>query len=81
MHGMKDGNDTPIVGHFVGIDNSPAMVDACKKKLEWAKHIHNVQMSCGDILNVDINNASIVIMNYIPFNSYQLSYGRVYCER
>ena len=64
MHGMKDGNDTPIVGHFVGIDNSPAMVDACNKKLEWAKHIHNVQMSCGDILDVDINNASFVIMNY-----------------
>ena len=50
---------------FVGIDNSEAMVSACRKKLEWAKDENIiVDIRCGDILEAGINNASFVIMNY-----------------
>ena len=70
LDGRKDGGrrqeqeHRPIVGQFVGIDNSSAMVDACQKKLEWAHGKHDIQISCGDILDVKITNASFVIMNY-----------------
>ena len=58
-----DGKET-IQGNFIGIDNSPAMVDACRRKLEWAKKLHNIEINCGDIVSVKISNASFVVMNY-----------------
>ena len=53
-----------LKGQFVGIDNSSAMVDSCRTKLEWAKELHDIDITCGDILSVEIQNASFVIMNY-----------------
>lgn len=50
---------------FVGIDNSEAMVAACREKLEWTKDENiTVDIRCGDILEAGIDNASFVIMNY-----------------
>lgn len=49
---------------FVGIDNSEAMVQACKEKLEWATADHIIDIRCGDILGSKIENASFVVMNY-----------------
>jgi len=51
--------------HLVGIDNSIAMVEECRKKLEWAESKnHIVDIHSGDILDLAIDNASFVIMNY-----------------
>lgn len=49
---------------FVGIDNSEAMVQACKDKLDWASKHHIIDIRCGDILGTQIENASFVVMNY-----------------
>ena len=49
---------------FVGIDNSEAMVQACKEKLDWATKNHIIDIRCGDILGSRIENASFVVMNY-----------------
>lgn len=59
-----DEND-PIC-KFVGIDNSEAMVRACKEKLEWATkdNLVSIDIRCGDILDAVIENTSFVIMNY-----------------
>eukprot|EP00122_Pirum_gemmata_P013576 Pgem_evm1s12644 len=52
------------VGEFVGIDNSEAMVNECKKKLSWVCDKHQCDIITGDIVGFPINNASFVIMNY-----------------
>ena len=62
LHGQNDG--ASIKGNFVGIDNSSAMVDSCRKKLQWAIGKHSIEINCGDILDLEISNASFVIMNY-----------------
>lgn len=60
---LKDQPDQTC--KFVGVDNSEAMVTACREKLAWTRGTTiNVDVRCGDILNTDINNASVVIMNY-----------------
>lgn len=58
----ESGNGNACV--FVGIDNSEAMVSACREKLEWATKDNKVDIRCGDILDAGISNASFVIMNY-----------------
>ena len=50
--------------HFVGVDNSHAMVQSCNQKLEWAKDIHRIDLHCDDLMKVKVENASFVIMNY-----------------
>ena len=50
---------------MIGIDNSLPMVEACRKKLQWAQHKgHNIEILCSDILELKIENASFVLMNY-----------------
>jgi len=50
---------------MIGIDNSLPMVEACRKKLQWAQHKgHNIEILCSDILGLKIENASFVLMNY-----------------
>ena len=50
--------------HLVGVDNSQAMVESCRQKLEWAKDTHEVEIHCANLMDIKINNASFVIMNY-----------------
>jgi tRNA (cmo5U34)-methyltransferase len=57
-------NETNNPCQFVGIDNSEAMVSACREKLEWATEDNIVDIRCGDIIEAGILNASFVIMNY-----------------
>mmetsp|Transcript_13541 Transcript_13541/g.19372 ORF Transcript_13541/g.19372 Transcript_13541/m.19372 type:complete len:743 (+) Transcript_13541:190-2418(+) len=64
--GTNDGNDAHHC-HFVGIDTSNAMVQACKHKLEWTQKYKpsiTVDIQCSDMLTHPIHNASFVIMNY-----------------
>ena len=57
-------NKNSVRCHFVGVDNSEAMVQSCHEKLEWAKKFHQVDLHCDDLMNVKVENASFVIMNY-----------------
>jgi len=52
--------------HFVGVDNSAAMVKACQEKLEWTREKKKCcfEVHCSDIVGFEIGNASVVLMNY-----------------
>jgi tRNA (cmo5U34)-methyltransferase len=47
---------------IIGIDNSPAMVERCKKNLNDDK---TIQIHCQDILQTHIENASVVVLNFV----------------
>ena len=46
---------------FIAIDNSPQMVKKCQKNL--SKKIENLKVVCSDINEIEIKNASIVVLN------------------
>lgn len=46
---------------IIGIDNSPAMVSRCKSIL----NDESIQIYCQDILQSDIDNASVVVLNFV----------------
>lgn len=49
---------------IISIDNSEAMVDRCKKIIENDSSHVPVEVICSDIQDVEINNASIVVLNF-----------------
>ena len=50
--------------HYMGIDNSKAMIDRAADKLTEINSNHDITFSCQDAVNTEYNNASIVILNY-----------------
>jgi tRNA (cmo5U34)-methyltransferase len=50
--------------NIVSIDNSSEMVTRCKKNVARDHSITPVQVLHGDILELDISNASVVVMNF-----------------
>ena len=46
------------------IDNAPAMVEQCKANIEADSSMTPVEVVCDDILNVNIENASLVVINF-----------------
>ena len=60
IYGANSGNHC----HFVGVDNSDAMIKSCHQKLEWAKVHHQIDLYCNDLMKIKVENASFVIMNY-----------------
>lgn len=60
----NNNNKDGIHCHFVGVDNSEAMIKSCHQKLEWAKKLHEIELHCDDLMNIKVQNASFVIMNY-----------------
>ncbi len=49
---------------ILGIDNSPAMVERCKIHVGAFKGESNVEITEGNILETEIENASIVVLNF-----------------
>ena len=52
---------------IVAVDNSEAMVSRCRKALEQdvgIKKIVKVDLVCADLFDVEINSASIVVLNF-----------------
>jgi len=50
---------------IISVDNAEAMVEQCRKNM--AKEASNnitVEVTCDDILNIEINNASFTVLNY-----------------
>jgi len=48
----------------IGIDNSEAMIKRCKARLERLMPEAKLQLICEDIENTQIENASIVVVNF-----------------
>ena len=49
---------------IIAVDNSPAMVDRCRRHLDAFKAQTVVEVIEDDIRNVVINNASLVVLNF-----------------
>jgi tRNA (cmo5U34)-methyltransferase len=49
---------------IIAIDNSAAMVAQCRNYIEQDKGIIPVDVQCADICTFEINNASLVVMNF-----------------
>ena len=50
---------------IIGIDNSPAMISRCREKLSSDMGDTPVELLCTDILETEIENASVVVMNFV----------------
>lgn len=50
--------------HIIGIDNSPAMVERCQKHVQAFKGKTPVDIQQGDIMLVDFNPASMMVLNF-----------------
>jgi tRNA (cmo5U34)-methyltransferase len=49
---------------ILAIDNSPAMVERCRLHTKAFKSDTHIDVICDELQNIDINNASVVIMNF-----------------
>jgi len=50
--------------HIVAVDNSDSMIARCKENLSAYVSETPVQLVCGDIRDIKIENASLVILNF-----------------
>jgi len=46
---------------IIGVDNSPAMAERCKKIFQD----EDIEITCQNILEMDITNASVVVLNFV----------------
>lgn len=50
--------------HIIAVDNSESMIGRCRENLAAYVSDTQVDLILGDIRNIDINNASMVILNF-----------------
>jgi|GEM_PF-1521 len=50
--------------HLIAVDNSPHMITLCQQNIKVDHNANNVEYRCDDIQDIEINNASVVILNY-----------------
>lgn len=50
--------------NIIAIDNSQAMIERCLLQVNAFKSDTNVEVVCDDLQNVDISNASVVVLNF-----------------
>ena len=49
---------------IIAVDNSSAMIERCQLHINAFKSDTEVEVVCGDIQQIDITNASVVILNF-----------------
>ena len=49
---------------IISIDNSPSMMQQCQTNISASENANRVSCICADILDIEISNASVVILNY-----------------
>lgn len=49
---------------IIAVDNSQAMVQKCRLHMQGFRSSTEVEVQCDDIQNIDINNASVVVLNF-----------------
>lgn len=68
--------------NIVAVDNSAAMIERCRDYLRQAGLDETIETECADILDVSIDNASVVIMNltlqFIPLAERQRCIETIY---
>jgi tRNA (cmo5U34)-methyltransferase len=61
---MQRGLSAPDC-RIIAVDNSPAMISHCRNNLTSEMSNTPVELLCTDILETDIENASVVVMNFV----------------
>jgi tRNA (cmo5U34)-methyltransferase len=61
---MQRGLNEPDC-RIIGVDNSRAMINRCRDNLILETGNTPVELLCADILEADIENASVVVMNFV----------------
>ncbi len=54
--------DTPA--HFLAIDNSPAMIEKAREKLNQFPEQHTLELRCENVMKVRLPPSSAVVINY-----------------
>lgn len=49
---------------IISVDNSEAMVKRCRKVMDRDLHDTPVEVVCDDIRNIEVENASVVVLNF-----------------
>ncbi len=49
---------------IIGVDNSSAMLERCQNIIDTDSHETEVELRCADILDVSIENAAVVVLNF-----------------
>jgi len=49
---------------IISVDNSPAMLERCKSIIDTDTHDTPVTLTCADVQDVVITNASVVVLNF-----------------
>ncbi|MGB1237379.1 MAG: carboxy-S-adenosyl-L-methionine synthase CmoA, partial [Pseudomonadales bacterium] len=60
---MSRGIQVPGV-KIIGVDNSRAMLKRCQQHIEAYKHQTEIELHCADILDFEIDNASMAVLNF-----------------
>ncbi|MGM0599750.1 MAG: carboxy-S-adenosyl-L-methionine synthase CmoA [Candidatus Rifleibacteriota bacterium] len=60
---MHEGLEQPGC-NIIAVDNSQAMINRCNSGIEEVYTAHKINFICGDILDIDITNASVVVLNF-----------------
>lgn len=60
---MSYGNQQAGV-EIIGVDNSEAMINRCKNNIDGFKHKTPIKLVQNNIQDIEINNASMVVLNY-----------------
>ncbi len=67
---------------LVGVDNSSAMIEACRHNLSKAGGSAAVELYCQDFFDSDISNASVVVLNFtvqfVPKEKRDALINRIY---
>ena len=67
---------------FVGIDLSAPMIERAKEKLAHFPSQHRLKLICGDVMEQEFDNASVIIVNYtlqfLPVKSRALLIQRIF---
>jgi tRNA (cmo5U34)-methyltransferase len=68
--------------NIIAVDNSKAMIETCDEKIIQDDQDNKITFTLGDVLQTDIENASVVIMNFtlqfIPLTQRQSLIEKIY---
>ncbi len=49
---------------IIAVDNSLPMINRCREIIENKKYLTPIELVCADVMDVEIKNASIVVLNF-----------------
>lgn len=61
---MRRGLNSKSACSIIAVDNSEAMVERCQQHIDAYKSTTPVKVICDDICNINIENASVVVLNF-----------------